>query len=217
MASRRQRVGTAPSQAHLHRAKRKAPDAHSARRCWETQGSAMLATLGPRAPPGWPSARWSGVGCGRPEGNSLLPAVSRLQNCTNGTTWEARRELSLEPARPTPLSSASPGGRASAGLRRTAPALESGQPFPCLPEPDHRSPAGVPLEYKAGNLTAGRCVLRAPNKMRQRTESPDHMGNTHKRKKKVNTSADPLLTGTSTGTLVPFLINFFYTLTQELG
>lgn len=210
VASRSQRVGAAPSQAHLPRARRKAPDARSPRRCWETQGSAVPATLGPRAPPGAPSARGSGVGRGRPEGNSLLPAVSRLQNRTNGTTWEARRELSLEPARPPPLSSARPGGRASAGPRRTAPALESGRPFPCLPEPDHRSPAGVPLEYKAGSLTAGRRV-------RRRTGPPDHVGNTHERKKKANTSADPLPTGTSTGALAPFLINFFYTLTQELG
>lgn len=112
-------------QPRLHLIDRKAPDAHSSRRCRETQVSVAPAALGPRGT-FWGASSSKGVGWGSQEGNKLFPAVSRLQNQTNGTPCAVQRELSLEPAQPRPLTSAGPGRRDFAGPRQAAPALGSG-------------------------------------------------------------------------------------------
>lgn len=53
----------------LHLIDRKAPDAHSPCRCWETQVSVALAALGPRGT-FWGASSSKGVGWGSQEGNS---------------------------------------------------------------------------------------------------------------------------------------------------
>lgn len=109
--------------------KRTAPDARSPRRCGDSgERNAGRPRPQGRLPGPPPIIREMVRGrLWEPEGNRLLPAVSRLQNRTNGTTWAVHRELCLEPARPGPRSSARPGGRRCAGPGKAAPARESGQ------------------------------------------------------------------------------------------